>query len=327
MMLSRVADSVFWVGRYLERADNTARFAEVNHHLAIDLPDAAPEQWEPLVAVMGDLAWFHAHYDGPIRENVLRFLTLDEAYPNSILSCVRALRENARSVREVLILEVWEEINRLYWTLSRRQGQMPPMEDTPAFMSRIREACHLISGYMSDTVSRTTAWQFFQLGRFLERADKTSRLLDVKYFMLLPSAGDVGSPYDTLQWAAVLRSASAYQMYRKSKGRIEPERVVEYLLFDPMFPRSVRFCLTQVVELLHRISNTALSGYSNPAERLAGLLQSRFTYTTVGEVLLSGMHEFLDSLQADLNAVGSAIFDTYFAIQPAAGGPDGPSGQ
>jgi uncharacterized alpha-E superfamily protein len=214
-VLSRVAHAVYWIGRYLERAENVARFAEVNQYLTLDLPPGAGEQWEPLVDITGDSALFHASHAEATREDVLRFLAFDATYPNSIASCVRMARENARNVRDAITLETWEQIHRfnllVQQAAQRHAGGMIPYE----FFAQVRNFSHLIHGIADDTMSHGETWQFMRLGRMMERADKTARLLDVKYFILLPSVDEVGLPWDELLWCAVLRSASALEMYRK----------------------------------------------------------------------------------------------------------------
>jgi uncharacterized alpha-E superfamily protein len=160
------------------------------------------------------------------------------------------------------------------------------------------------------------AWHFCQLGRMLERADKTSRILDVKYFILLPKVSDVGTPFDDIQWLALLRSASALEMYRQRHGRISPPNVVNFLVLDREFPRAVLHCLTRANESLHSISGTVTGSYSNIAERRLGQLRAELAYTQADDVISGGLHEFVDSLQSRLNLIGDAIHDSFFAMRP-----------
>ena len=212
-MLSRVADSIYWLNRYIERAENVARFVDVNLNLLMDSPVGTAQQWEPLIAVTGDRAKFLERYDQATAENVLHFLTFDENSPNSIRSCVRAARENARSVRETISSEMWEQVNAFYLQVEDA-AKASDIKDTHDFYAEVKMASHLFAGVMDATLSWNESWQFGQLGRFLERADKTARILDVKYFLLLPSPQEVGTPLDNLQWIALLKSASAYEMYQ-----------------------------------------------------------------------------------------------------------------
>jgi uncharacterized alpha-E superfamily protein len=305
-MLSRVADSIFWMSRYIERAENVARFIDVNIHMILDLPVGSTEQWEPLVITSGDQERFATRYaTGASKENVIQFLAFDSENPNSIVSCLRAARENARSVREIM-----------KGPDSVRQAKESPHE----FFTEIKMASHLFTGLTETTMSHGEAWHFSRLGRLLERADKTTRLVDVKYFILLPRASDVGTPFDDIQWSAVLRSASAFEMYRKRHGRIAPDRVTDFLLLDREFPRAVHYCLIKAEESLHAISGTPIGTFCNPAEQRLGQLRSELGYARVADILAVGLHQFLDSLQIKLNQVGDAVFETFFALRPLGGG-------
>jgi uncharacterized alpha-E superfamily protein len=315
-MLSRVADSIYWMSRYVERAENVARFISVNLNLSLDMPGQAGQQWWPLVVITGDEAEFQKRYSATTKENVVRFLTFDDDNPNSILSCLRAARENARGVREIISAEMWEHINKFY--LMVRDGNiLEQVLDNPyGFFDLVNVSGQQFLGVTDATMTHGEAWHFCQLGRMLERADKTSRILDVKYFILLPRPTDVGTPFDDVQWLALLRSASALEMYRQRHGRISPVNVVNFLVLDREFPRAVLHCLTRANESLHAISGTFTGGYSNAAERRLGQLRAELAYTQAEDVISSGLHEFVDNLQQRLNFVGDAICDSFFAMRP-----------
>ncbi|MGH7425069.1 MAG: alpha-E domain-containing protein, partial [Candidatus Methylomirabilales bacterium] len=166
------------------------------------------------------------------------------------------------------------------------------------------------------TMSHGEGWHFGRLGQRLERADKTSRILDVKYFILLPALADVGTPFDNLQWSALLKSASALEMFRKRWGRMSPERVADFLILDRHFPRSILHCLTQAEKSLRAISGSPPGTFQNPAEQLLGRLRARLVYTPIEEIVAFGLHEFLDDLQTQLNRIGDAIFEAFFAVRP-----------
>ena len=320
-MLSRVADSIFWMSRYIERAENVARFIDVNCHMILDLPAGSPEQWGALIVTSGDHERFAVRYGtAATQENVIQFLAFDPENPNSILSCVRAARENARSVREIISSEMWEQVNSFFLTVNAPDAARRARESPHDLFTEIKMASHLFEGLTETTMSHVEAWHFARLGRTLERADKTSRLLDVKYFILLPRLTDVGSPFDDIQWSAVLRSASAFEMYRKRHGRISPDRIVEFLLLDREFPRAVHYCLNAAEESLHAISGTPIGTFRNLAEQRLGQLRSELGYARVDDILTGGLHEFLDGLQSKLNLVGDAIFETFFALRPVGGG-------
>ena len=314
-MLSRVAESIYWMSRYIERAENVARFVDVNLRLILDQPGGMQTQWEPLVATTGDDEVFTERYGDPSREAVIRFLTFDAENPNSIISCLRAARENARSIRENISSEMWEQLNDTYLMVNETSEEWA-MAEPHQFFTDIKVASHLFMGQTDNIMSHGEAWHFCQLGRLIERADKTSRIVDVKYFILLPSVGDVNTPYDDIQWGALLHSASAFEMYRRTYGLIAPKKVVTFLLLDREFPRSVLYCLSKAEESLHAISGTPLETFSNPAEQGLGQLRSEFAYAQVDWILASGLHEFLDAFQTKLNLVGEDIYKTFFALRP-----------
>jgi len=311
-MLSRVADSIYWMARYVERAENIARIMDANYHMILDLPSGVGEQWEPLVVTTGDEELFEQHYDTYNQENVVQFLTFDLENPNSILSCLRAARENARSVRELISSEMWQQINTFYLLLkdaSRRGNIELPHE----FFVEVMMASHLFSGLSENTMTHGEGWQFARLGRMLERADKTARIIDVKYFILLPDLEYVGTPFDHILWASILRSASAFEMYRKCYGQIAPDNIIEFLILDPVFPRAIHHCLITAELSLRNISGTMRGRYTNRAEKSLGRLLSDIDYTSVDEIKSVGLHQFIDNLQTRLNEVGGVVHDTFFA--------------
>lgn len=317
-MLSRVAESIYWMHRSIERADNIARIVDVNNNLLLDAP-ALAEQWEPLVSTTADLPLFRERFGDPSPRNVIQFLTFDTENPNSILRCLSIARENARAVRDQISSEMWEQVNTLYHTVRAAAG-LPAGDALTSFLRRIRTEAHRFEGITDATMSRSDGWHFGRLGRMLERADKTSRLIDVKYYILLPDISEVGTPVDDLQWTAVLKSASAFEMYRKRHGRIAPDRVAEFLILDRTFPRSVQFCLAHAEESLRAVSGSPPGTFQNAAEQLLGRLRSMLAYADIAEIIGAGLHEFLDMLQADMNRVGDAVSETFFALRPADAG-------
>lgn len=312
-MLSRVADSIYWMSRYVERAENVARFVDTNFNLMLDA-QVAGEQWKPLVDTTGDHEDFAKRFGEATRENVIHFLTFDPENPNSVFSCLRAARENARSIREIISSTMWEQLNSFY-LMVREAAHTRGEEKAQEFCDAVKEGSHLFNGITDATMTHNEAWHFIMMGRMLERADKTSRMLDVKYYILLRSTADVGTPIDEVQWAAVLRSASAFEMYRKRHGSIEPAKIVQFLLLDPEFPRAARFCLNVARESLHAITGTPAGGFRNPPEKLLGQLCSDLAYTQVEEVVGRGLHEYLDDLQTRVNGVGAGIHETFFALR------------
>jgi uncharacterized alpha-E superfamily protein len=323
-MLSRVADSLYWMSCYIERAENVARFIDVNVHLTLDLPRVATagpavEQWEPLVATTGDHELFAKRYGPATRASTIKFLAFDTENPNSILSCLRSARENARAVRQSISLEMWEQLNKFYLTMNSPVVAQRAIVAPHEVFSDIMLGSQLFLGITDTTMSHGEGWHFCRLGRMLERADKTSRILDVKYFMLLPSVAHVGTPYEDILWAAVLRSTSALEMYRKRHHQISPERVVDFLVLDREFPRAIHHSAIEAEESLRAISGTPSRTFQNPAEQRLGRLRSELDYLQVSEIIGTGLHEFLDGIQDKLNAAGQAIFESFFALRPLDG--------
>ncbi|NET90786.1 MAG: alpha-E domain-containing protein [Kamptonema sp. SIO1D9] len=313
-MLSRVADSIYWLNRYIERAENVARFVDVNLNLMLDLPVGMTQQWEPLVVTTGDLNLFRDRYGDATSNNVIQFLTFDPEYPNSIISSLRLARENARSIREIISSEMWEEVNDFY-LMVKDAAQTKNSTTLSEFFTQVKRASHRFAGVMDATMIHNEGWHFGQLGRLLERADKTTRILDVKYFLLLPSAEWVGTPLDQIQWISLLKSASAYEMYRKVQHRITPAKVAEFLILDREFPRSIHFSLWRGEQCLHQITNTPSGTWCNSAERAIGRLCAELGYLTIDDVVEDGLHEFLDQMQRSINNVGNKISETFFGME------------
>ncbi|MBI1369607.1 MAG: alpha-E domain-containing protein [Planctomycetes bacterium] len=313
-MLSRVADSIYWMSRYIERAENLARMIDAHLTLVNDL--SHEEQWMPLVAITGDDAVFKKMYGEPERDAVIEFLTFNTDYPNSIVSTVRAARENARSVRETITAQMWEQLNEFYLMVTGPDARRQVDRDPYGFYQMVKLASHLFLGVTDSTMTHNEGWHFGKMGRLMERADKTSRILDVKYFLLLPSPSHVGTPMDDAQWASLLHSINGFEMYRQQHGTINPLRVAEFLILDRRFPRAIRHCIEQARLSLYEISGTRREEYTNEAERRFSRLVSELSYARIEQVVSGGLHEFLDSFQTKLNAVGHAIHETFFALQP-----------
>ncbi|MGH7321474.1 MAG: alpha-E domain-containing protein, partial [Candidatus Rokuibacteriota bacterium] len=272
-MLSRVAEACFWMGRYIERAENVARILDVNYHGVIEnsAPEAEPSWWS-VVATTGDAAEFFRHYPRPTERHVTEFLALDPGNPNSVASCVKAARENARRIRDRVSSETWEELNRFYHVVSRQTIDLVMQDGPYAFCRTVRNGSHLLAGVIDNTMPHDEGWQFLRAGRFLERAGMTARILDSQAALLTRQV--VGPDYAaTHRWIAVLKSASAYEAHRKShRGSIAPEGVVTFLLFAEEFPRSALACVAEVEGTLRAIR--ALLGLPgvDPTAREAGAL-------------------------------------------------------
>jgi uncharacterized alpha-E superfamily protein len=313
-VLSRVAEAIYWCSRYVERAENVARFVDVTFNMQLDTRSNQRSGWEALVMTTGDQDWFREHYGEPSPENVMRFLTFDTRYPNSIVSAVKSARDNARTVREVISREMWEELNALYLMVTQAAKKNEPLEELAAFFSRVKLAGVHYQGITNATMSHGEPWHFATLGQAIERADKTSRILDVKYFILLPQHARVGTTVDQVGWAALLNSASALQMYRQRHQVLEPAHVAQFLILDRDFPRSIHHCVMQAQNSLHSITKSPLNSYGNDAERRLGQLRARLDYADIQTIMSSGLHEYLDHVQLSLNEVGTAVHKRFFEI-------------
>lgn len=315
-MLSRVADHIYWMSRYIERAENIARLMQVSVELLLDSAGLGAatfeDYWSPVLAATAMEAPFRELYPNPKPGDSSHFLTLDERNPDSILSCIREARENARTVRDQISDEMWAELNQLYLLVGSARGK-ELLENTPqVFFEKIIQSSLLFDGVTSATLSRTEGWNFLQLGRVLERADKTSRFLDIKTQSTNPSTE---TALEELEWGTILRACSAQASYRRVNGtEFTLERILEHLLFSTEFPRSVRFCVRTADELLHNISGTPTGMYSNRCEKLAGALLARLNFSGPSDVLERGLHAYIDDLQVALNEMGQAVFEAYVLI-------------
>ncbi len=311
-MLSRVAHSLYWMSRYIERAENIARILEVNLQMMLDFQsfddNTIREHWRSLLASSGDDEIFHQHYEVINSRSATEFFAFDLRNPSSILSCVYAARENARMIRDQISAEMWETINELYLFLKARNAADVWNVGPNEFFQHIKMVSHLFQGLTASTYSRNEGWEFLQFGKYLERADKTTRILDVKYHILLPSATDVGGAVDTAQWQAVLRSASALEAYRRFYVReILAWKAAEFLIFSDAFPRSLYYCVMQTDELLRRILGETGVRPRSEAARISRRLVADLQSLTITDVLRDGMHEFLIGVQKSLEQIGDEV--------------------
>jgi uncharacterized alpha-E superfamily protein len=316
VMLSRVAHSLYWMSRYIERAENLARLLDVNLQLMLDFQgftkDAVEEHWDSILLSSGDEELFEKNYERADSRSVTEFFAFDLRNPNSILSSVFSARENARMIRDQISQEMWETINELYLYLHDRTSDEIWATGAAEFFNNIKRSAHLFQGLVAATYSRNEGWEFLQFGRFLERADKTTRILDVKYHILLPSASDVGGAIDTAQWQAVLRSASALEAYRRFYVReILPWKVAEFLIFSDSFPRSLHFCVAEIDTFLRRILGESGARPRSEAARLSRRLLADLQSLSINEVLQEhGLHEFLVEVQNTLDRIGEEVVQT-----------------
>ncbi|NTW84309.1 MAG: alpha-E domain-containing protein [Chlorobiaceae bacterium] len=320
-MLSRVAESLFWMSRYFERAENTARFLDVNFNLLLDLNKISlvenPNYWIALILVTSDRDSFNELYNEYTARTVTDYLVFNRNNPNSIISCINLARENARSVIESISSEMWEQVNKLYHFLQSSAPQVVHT-DPSGFYKEIKNASHLFQGITDNTFSRNEGWDFIQIGKYLERSDNVARLIDVKYHMLLPENRSreevIEDSEDIIQWMAVLKSCSALEAFRKVfLSKIDPETILQFLILDRTFPRSINFSVCAAEDALWRISGSSRHRYVNNADLLIGKMEAELSYTSIDDILSKGLHNYLEELEERLMKIGEQVHLTYFA--------------
>lgn len=311
-MLSRVADSIYWMARYVERAENFSRLLLSTQDLLLDAGvDGVDEAqfWQPILATTGDDEAYHALHQRVTGDDVTAFLALRADNPNSILNCIRAARENARTVRDQISNDIWECLNGLRLFVESDQGQEMHRTQSARFYERVLSRSYEFQGIADSTTPRGDSWHFLRLGTCLERADKMSRLLDTCSGLSLEM-----SPHRDarpLRWAALLRSCSARHSFQAYHGKPDPKKIIDYLLLDEALPRSVASCVAEVHSALVGLCGAGLGDKMSEPVRHAGRLHADLVYTTVDEVLEVGLHEFIDDLQTRLNQIGDSIFKTF----------------
>ena len=312
-LLARYADCIFWLARYVERAENLARILDVNETFSRDIRGG--QNWRSIVQLNSDEERFFATHDTASVHSVVRFYVIDGDNPTSILSAIRFARENARTLRPLISTEMWVQLNVFYNSLIGLSGADLAPGRLAALFATIKEACQTHTGITEGTFFRDQGWYFYQIGRYLERADQTTRLLDIKYHLLLPSPSDVGSPVDVSQWNALLRSAAGYHAFRRlHAARTTPARVAGFLLLNPAFPRSVHHCVREVGRLLGEVkSHYALRRGNDVAEEL-DRLQAVLATLDVSTILSRGLHEFLDTIQRQLIAITRELSVAFFGF-------------
>ncbi|MBW3663745.1 MAG: alpha-E domain-containing protein [Actinobacteria bacterium] len=313
-MLARLAENLFWSGRYVERAEDTARMVDVTYHGLLESPPSeVAAAWAQLLDVLHLRAAYRDHYGEVEATDVIRFLVLDDTNPGSMLAAIGRARENGRSVRELVSLELWEAVNGLYLDLRARDLEVEISERPYELFSFVKRRCQMIVGVATETMPRDDGWRFLTLGRMLERAEMTCRLLNVRFQQLASAA-----PMEFHHWVAVLKSASGVEAFRKGyRASMQPADVVEFLLLSPDFPRSVLFAVQAAEHQLVRLSDEG--GVGTRARRLVGRLRASLEYTSVDELMGEGLHGFLDEVQAGTSTLADAVASEYFQHRQAGG--------
>jgi uncharacterized alpha-E superfamily protein len=309
-MLSRVADSLYWMSRYLERAEHTARLLDVHYNLLLDVsPEAADKRWSRVLDSL-DLV---APPDAPKDATRLgQWLAFDVGNRSSIVSCVMSARENARQVREQISSEMWEQLNRMFHEVrgsdSSEMWEVQPLD----FLHAVKDGCHLFHGITDSTMSHGHGWQFIQAGRFLERACAVSALVDV-HFGAFPAGTEGGlDASDHLEWIGLLKSCTAFEAYCKVyTADLQAERIAEFLLLNPEFPHSVRYSVDLLQHALANIEDAAGARRERRLDRLAGRLRSTFDFSQIDEILSSGLHNFLEDVQRHASQIHGALYQQF----------------
>lgn len=306
-MLSRVAENLYWMSRYVERAENTARLISVNTNLMLDLPKGVAPGWAPLVAIIGLNEDFTQRYKTDGEKQVLKFLLGDPKNPGSILSSLNSARENCRTVRDILPREIWEKLTELHFYIEENLNTGLTKRGQHAFLKRIIEGSQLIIGIIRSSQSRDESYQFIRIGRSIERADMTTRIIDVRSANLLPSEVTDLRPFDTIQWISVLQSLTAQQMYRRHvQAQVSRDAVLNFLFKDTLFPRAFRHCLDMIEESLGFLENNAES-----LKALRSLVR-QVESTKVETFDQATLHHYIDDLQLKVNKLHNTMASTYF---------------
>jgi len=317
-LLARYAECIFWMARYMERAENLARILDVHETFARDSRGA--KSWMPILELNADKERFFQMYPAATATNVVSFYVLDPNNPTSIISAVRAARENARQLRPLISTEMWAQINVFHSRLMALGPSDVAGPNLPRLCTMIKEACQTHTGITEGTFFRDQGWYFYQLGKYLERADQTTRLLDIKYHTLLPSPADIGTPIDLSQWNALLRSAAGYHAFRRVYPRgMTPAAVAGFLLFNDSFPRSVAVCVREIDHLLGRLTSKYRLRRANVVMEKVDEIAAALAAHTIDQVIARGLHEYLDWLQINFATVSSEMGRTFFAAEQPEG--------
>lgn len=315
-MLSRTADHLFWMSRYIERAENLARLLDVTWQMSLvpQSEEVANQSWNAIIALNSLEEAFAAKYAAVNGENVLKFMVSDPDNFSSIHSCLRLARENAHAVRGTLTTEMWETLNYTWLEAKDRKFEQLYAAGIGEYFEWVKMRSSLSRGTTLGTLLQDEAYHFIRLGTLLERADNTARILDVKYHVLRPNDHDEGAT-DFYEWGALLRSVSAFEVYRKVyRDVITPDRVAELLILNKDMPRSLHFCMNSVIKNLDLIANR----HSGETARLAGLLHAQLHYGRIEDILAHGLHEWLTDFMDRIYLIGDGISKDFLVPMEAA---------
>ena len=307
-MLSRVAERMYWFGRYLERAESIARLLNVNSNLMLDLPIAVNKYiWASLIEISGSTELFFERHDKTDEKMVIGFILADSTNPGSLLSTVKMIRENMRTTREIMPSEAWEQVNEFYLYVKKHLKKNISRSSKNKILDDVMDFCHQTTGFLQGNMSHGQAYNFIRIGRNLERADMTTRILDVGCMNLYTQKKDIPETYDNIMWMNVLRSLSAYQMYRQHVlDKVNGKDVTDFLIGDEEFPRAVAHCLAELNHCVNRLSNNDM------VLRSITRVQRMINEMDTAKIFNNDLHEFIDQLQIDLADTHEQVSQTWF---------------
>ncbi|MER8600550.1 alpha-E domain-containing protein [Mesorhizobium sp. M1339] len=310
MLLGRTANGLYWMNRYIERAENMARLVDAGLRMALTRTQNASEEWNSVLLSAGSDASFTQKYSDYTAANVADYLLRDTSNPSSTMSSIETARNNARMVRTALTRETWESINEAWMSLKRMLAKPIDERDLPNALDAIKRETALIRGSFYGTMLRNEIFDFSQLGTYVERADNTARILDVKYYVLLPSISWVGSTLDNYQWESILRSVSAHRSYRwVYDADYKPSNIADYLILNVRMPRSLTFCYRFLTEHLKFLGDDY--GERHACHATAAKTQARLTAGSIKDIFDAGLHEFLANFIRDNTRLGDEIAQDY----------------
>lgn len=306
-MLSRVANNIYWMARYIERAENTARLVNVNTHMLLDLPRRVRLGWEPIIDITSNREYFYSQYAEADERSVVRFMVTDTRNQGSILSSLGMARENARTIRDIIPREAWEQVNELYLKAKANAQSVMTHRHRYNYLRSIILGAQTITGLLAGTMTHDEGYDFLRMGRNLERADMTTRIIDVRSATLLPELAEDLTPFENLQWMSVLKSLTAYQMYRREmRLRIRRPDVLKFLLLEKRFPRAFHHALCAVGDCLSDLP------HNEKPLQLVTRLQRKLLRAKPQELKQDKLHDFIDELQLGLVKINNSIGETYF---------------
>ena len=309
-MLGKTAGGLFWMFRYLERSENTARLIEAGFRIALTRADGDDDEWTSVLQTAAVAHLYFQKHDQIEAAKAIDFMLRDPTNPSSVLSAIAAARMNARLVRTAITREVWEAVNDTYMVLKQTLARPVSARDLPEVLALIRQQSALVRGAMHGTMLRNDIFDFCRLGTFLERADNTARILDVKYYVLLPSISQIGSSLDNVQWETILRSVAGMRAYRWiNQGESNPMGIADFLIFDTRMPRSLAFSVKKIVANLGYLERNY--GLRHPCHDQIDVISARLTHNTIERVFEDGLHEFITDFLTDIARLGQQIETDY----------------